>query len=60
MTARREIGKWLNEQPNRDVDKQALAELCVEYDKMQLALEVILDGGPAKLVAAQALLEKAA
>ena len=35
MTARREIGKWLNEQPNREIDRQALAELCVEYDTMQ-------------------------
>lgn len=56
--ARREIGKWLNEQPNREVDKQALAELCVEFDRLRLALEVILDapgGGPARRIAAQAL-----
>ena len=36
MSARREIGKWLNEQPNREVDKQALAELCVEYDILKV------------------------
>lgn len=36
MTARREIGKWLNEQPNREVDRQALAELCAEFDRLEI------------------------
>jgi len=35
MNARREIGKWLNEQPNKDIDRQALAELCAEYDEIR-------------------------
>ena len=35
MHARREIGKWLNEQPNREIDRQALALLCAEYDLMR-------------------------
>jgi hypothetical protein len=34
MTARTEIGKWLNEQPNREIDRQALAELCADYDRL--------------------------
>ena len=43
MTARREIGKWLNEQPNREVDRVALAELCAEHDAMLEALMQLLD-----------------
>ena len=35
MDARREIGKWLNEQPSREIDRQALAELCAEYDRIR-------------------------
>ncbi len=35
MDARREIGKWLNEQPSREIDRRALAELCAEYDRMR-------------------------
>jgi len=42
MTARREIGKWLNEQPNRDVDRAALAQLCAEHDRMVHALATLL------------------
>ncbi len=42
MTARREIGKWLNEQPNRDVDRAALAQLCAEHDRMVRALATLL------------------
>lgn len=37
--ARREVGKWLNEQPNREVDRHALAELCEAYDLLQLGHE---------------------
>lgn len=32
--AHREIGKWLNEEPNRPVDLEALAELCADYDRL--------------------------
>lgn len=32
--ARREIGKWLNERPNRDVDPTSLAVLCAEVDRL--------------------------
>ena len=32
--ARRELGKWLNEQPNRDVDKFALAVLIAAFDAL--------------------------
>ena len=42
MTARREIGKWLNEQQNREVDRVALAELCAEHDRMAHALATLL------------------
>ncbi len=35
MNARREIGKWLNEQASREIDRQALAELCTEYDMLR-------------------------
>lgn len=42
MTARREIGKWLNEQPNRDIDREALAQLCAEHDRMVHALATLL------------------
>lgn len=38
MTARREIGKWLNELPNRDVDRATLAELCADYDALHATL----------------------
>ena len=34
LDARSEVGKWLNEQTNRDVDREALAELCAEYDRI--------------------------
>jgi hypothetical protein len=30
--ARRELGKWLNEQPNREVDKRAIATLIAVFD----------------------------
>lgn len=43
MTARRTIGKWLNEQPNGDIDRQALAELCAEYDSLLLELKEARD-----------------
>lgn len=33
--ARRYIGKWLNEQPNSEIDKTALAELCAEFDALK-------------------------
>lgn len=33
--ARREIGKWLNDEPNRPIDRQALAELCAGYDMLR-------------------------
>ena len=39
MSARREIGKWLNEQPNREIDKQVLAEFCAEFDEMKVGHE---------------------
>ena len=42
MTARREIGKWLNEQLNREVDRVALAQLCAEHDRMAHALATLL------------------
>lgn len=32
--ARRELGKWLNEQPNRDVDKSAIATLIAVFDTL--------------------------
>jgi len=32
--ARRELGKWLNEQPNRDVDKTAIATLIAVFDTL--------------------------
>jgi hypothetical protein len=32
--ARRELGKWLNEEQNRPIDRVALAELCTDYDAM--------------------------
>lgn len=38
MTARQEIGHWLNELPNRNVDRGALAELCADYDALEAAL----------------------
>lgn len=38
MSARNEIGHWLNELPNRDVDRRALAELCADYDAVYAAL----------------------
>lgn len=41
MSARREIGKWLNEEPNRELDRKLLAELCADYD----ALEHLLTTG---------------
>lgn len=41
-TARREIGKWLNEQPNSVVDREALARLCAEHDRMTHALATML------------------
>lgn len=34
--ARREIGKWLNEEPDREIDRRSLAELCAAYDTMKL------------------------
>jgi DUF1680 family protein len=42
MTARHEIGKWLNEQPNREIDRRVLAELCAEHDRMAHALMTLL------------------
>lgn len=38
--ARMIIGKWLNEQPNREVDRVALAELCVEIDALRKEIKV--------------------
>lgn len=38
MTARRAIGKWLNEELTCEIDRVALAELCHEYDQMQTRL----------------------
>jgi hypothetical protein len=32
--ARRELGKWLNEQPNREVDKSAIATLIAVFDTL--------------------------
>lgn len=32
--ARRELGKWLNEQPNREVDKTAIATLIAVFDAL--------------------------
>lgn len=37
MDARHEIGKWLNEQPSREIDRQALVQLCAEYDMLRFA-----------------------
>ena len=39
MTARIEIGKWLNEQPSREIDRAALAEMCAQYDELQALVE---------------------
>lgn len=44
MDARREIGKWLNEQPSREIDRQALAELCAEYDRIRHRIECLRGG----------------
>lgn len=38
MYARREIGKWLNEEPNRELDRKLLAELCADYDMLERQL----------------------
>lgn len=42
MTARREVGKWLNERPNRDLPLQAVAELCAEHDAAMACLHRIV------------------
>lgn len=42
MTARREVGKWLNEQPNRELSLQAIAELCAEHDAVMACLHRIV------------------
>ena len=39
MTARIEIGKWLNEKTRLEIDRVALAELCAEYDELQALVE---------------------
>lgn len=36
--ARREIGKWLNEETGREIDRRALAELCGAYDLLYAEL----------------------
>ena len=35
MYARQQIGHWLNELPNRDIDRRELADLCADYDQLQ-------------------------
>ena len=39
--ARMIIGKLLNEQPNRELDRVALAELCAEVDALRKELEQV-------------------
>lgn len=46
IDARREIGKWLNEEPNREVDRRALAELCVGFDLLQMPNKEETDSQP--------------
>lgn len=41
MQARSVIGKWLNEQPNREIDRTVLAELCSDYDRLREAVQVL-------------------
>jgi hypothetical protein len=40
-SARREVGKWLNEGPLRPAPKHELAILCAAFDKQQTALQVV-------------------
>lgn len=42
MPARREVGKWLNERPNRELSLQAVAELCAEHDTAMACLHRIV------------------
>ena len=37
--ARRYIGKWLNEEPNANLERVALAELCAGYDDLRAKLD---------------------
>lgn len=37
--ARREIGKWLNEEIQKPIDRVALAELCADYDRLRADAE---------------------
>lgn len=42
--ARRELGKWLNEETNRPVDRVALAQLCTGFDALARPQEVAAVG----------------
>lgn len=40
QAARYEIGKWLNEGQLREINRQALAELCAGFDQLERAVQV--------------------
>lgn len=40
QAARHEIGKWLNEGQLREINRQALAELCAGFDLLERAVQV--------------------